>query len=133
MTNRSTRRKPIAVKSAELALTVPHVIAHRIARMAAAGPVPTMSDRVEFIRMHVEKTAACFESWNAMTLQAWRANHAFNAAIIRALFLTGAGRHASVVEAASRLTRHSAAIVHKGLDPVHRRVIANARRLTTRR
>ena len=127
------KRKPIAVKTAELALAVPHVIAHRTSRMAAAGLVPTTSDRVEFMRMHAEKTAACFESWNAMTLHAWRANYAFNASIIQALFMTGAGRRASVVAATLQLTRHSAGIVHKGLDPVHRRVIANARRLTTRR
>ena len=133
MSNRSVKRKPIAVKAAELALAVPQVIAHRTARMAAAGLAPTMSDRVEFMRMHAEKTAACFESSNAMMLHAWRATFAFNASIMRALFMTGAARRASVVAAASRLSRQSAGIVHKGLDPVHRRVIANARRLGTRR
>ena len=134
MTARSKRnRKPIAVKTLELALTVPRVIVHRTARIAAAGLMPTTRDRIEFTRMHAEKTAAFFESWNAMTLHAWRANHAFAASIVRALLTTGVGPNASVTAAASRLQRQSVALVHKGLEPVHRRVMANARRLAKHR
>jgi hypothetical protein len=134
MTARSKRhRKPIAVKSAELALAVPQVIVHRTARMTAAGLAPTRRDRIEFARMHAEKAAAFFESWNALTWHGWRANHAFAASLVRALWTTGVVPSASMVAATSRLHREGVGIVHKALEPVHRRVMANARRLSKRR
>jgi hypothetical protein len=85
---------------------------------------------MEFTRMHAEKAAAFLESWNALTWHGWRANHAFAASLVRALWTTGVVPSASVVAATSRLHREGVGLVHKALDPVHRRVMANARRLS---
>ena len=131
---RKLRGKPIAVKAAELAYAVPLVIAQRSARMAAARrPVPTKRDRIEFTRMHAEKAAALMESWNAMALHAWRVHHAFTVSSVRTLQTTWMRPDASALAAAWRLQSQSASLVHKVLDPVHRRVMANARRLAKHR
>jgi hypothetical protein len=93
------RRKSAAVKAVELSIAAPQVIAHRTARMLAAGGHPNARDRLEFQRMSTEKVFAFWESMTAMYMAAW-------------------------------LTPFSAAkIMAKGLDPVHRRATANARRL----
>jgi hypothetical protein len=80
--------------------------------------------------MHAEKAAAFLESWNALTWYGWCANHAFATSLVRALWTTGVVPSASVVAATSRLHREGVGLVHKALDPVHRRVMANARRLS---
>ena len=95
------RRLPaIARHSTGLALAVPQVVAHRMMRMWLAGPSPSQRDRAEFHRMWVEKPMAFYESWNAMTLEMWRANMGLAVRVWSA-----------------------------GLAPVHRRAAANARRL----
>ena len=67
MATRRTRKTPsIARQAAELAVAVPQVIAHRLTRLALAGPAPSARDRREFQRMGAEKAAAFAESWNAM-------------------------------------------------------------------
>ena len=66
------RRRPstsLSAKTAELALAVPQVVAHRLLRMAHAGPHLSARDRKEFARMVAEKNSAFGESWNAMALQ----------------------------------------------------------------
>ena len=125
-------RKPLAVKTAELALAAPQVMARRMLRITTVGPMATRHDRSEFVRMHAEKPAAFFESWNAMLLHALRANQALTASIMRALLTASVSSPASAIAAASRLHRQSLRIAEKGLQPVHRRVLANARRLTRR-
>ena len=41
----------------ELAAAVPQVVAHRVGRMMAAGPLPGARDQQEFYRMGAEKVA----------------------------------------------------------------------------
>jgi hypothetical protein len=97
------RRKSTAVKAVELSIAVPQVIAHRTARMLAAGASPSARDQLEFQRMSTEKVFALWESMTAMYMQAW-------------------------------LTPFTAAkIMAKGMDPIHRRATANARRLRRRK
>jgi hypothetical protein len=106
----SRRRPPPGVRAAELALAVPQVVAHRVARMAAAGPWPSARDRREFHLMGSEKVAAFHESWSAMWLQAWRAQMQFAMALLQ-------------------WWSWPARIADHGLKPVHRRAVANAKRL----
>lgn len=97
----------------ELSLAAPQVVAHRMARMAAASMSPTLSmrDRREFNRMGSEKLQALQESWMAIGLQAWRAQFTLPQAWFSVwMQLIGAG-----------------------FAPVHRKVVANARRLGRRR
>ena len=73
-TRRSPKSPPLARQAAERAVAVPQVIAHRLARLARAGPAPSARDREEFRRMGAEKAAAFAESWNAMATGMLEAN-----------------------------------------------------------
>ena len=95
----SRRRKSAATKAFELSITAPQVIAHRTARMLAAGTNPSARDRREFQRMGIEKAFAFWESMHAMWWAAWMTPWS------------------------------GAKIIEKGIGPLHRRTRANARRL----
>ena len=58
---RKHKTKPLIAKAAELAFAAPQVVAHRVTRMAIAGPSLSERDRKEFQRMGAEKTAAFSE------------------------------------------------------------------------
>ena len=118
---RKRRTTSLAVKMAELAFAVPQVVAHRVTRMAIAGPILSQRDRKEFKLMCAEKKEAFGESWSAMTMQACRANQALAASIFRSFSSAGA-----VTE---RLQGVALDVLGKGLFPVHRKAVANAKRL----
>lgn len=126
---RTSKPKPFAAQAAELALAVPQVIAHRVTRMAIAGPAPVARDRREFQRMSAEKLAAFNESWNAMSLQAFRANQQLAMSFLQALWLPWAAPKASTRSASRQIGSAVWGIAAKGMAPVHRRAVANAKRL----
>jgi len=73
MSLRRRRRKRLYTKSAQLALAVPQVIAHRLMRMASSGKLSSR-DRREFDRMITEKAEAVGEAWGRMAVMAFEAN-----------------------------------------------------------
>ena len=131
------RRRPsvsLSTKTAELALAVPQVVAHRVLRMANAGPHLSARDRKEFARMIAEKNSAFGESWNAMALQALQSQRAFAAALALAATPARSTRASPVAQAlATHLQQAAVAVLGKGLAPVHRRAVANAKRLARTR
>ena len=120
----------LAAQTSELATAVPQVMAHRLARMAIAGPKLSERDRKEFARMFAEKNSAFSESWNAMAQQALRSNQALAASLAHS-FWTPPSLRKKVAGSALALQWHNAAlgIFGKGLAPVHRKATANAKRL----
>jgi len=118
----------VMAKAAELALATPQVIAHRMLRMATAGSSPSARDKREFHRMSAEKTAAFIESWNAMALETLRVNQALSASFLQAFWSAWLP---SKPAAGTMMQWHNASlrILGKGMGPVHRRAVANARRL----
>ena len=120
----------LLARSAELAVAVPQVVAHRVTRMALAGSPPSARDRKEFERMQAEKMAAFTESWTAMSLQTLRANQALARSWLSALWapLLG-GRAASATAMAEQMQRAALGVLGQGLAPVHRKAVANAKRL----
>ena len=124
----SRKAKSLATKTAEIAMYSPQVIAHRVARMAMAGPVPSARDRKEFQRMGAEKASAFAESWNAMALQTMRANQALMANWVRAIASPWTTRSAPM-RAAKQLQSAALGVLAKGVVPVHRKAKANAKRL----
>jgi len=105
---------PFSRQATELAVAVPQVVAHRLTRMALAGPWPNARDQREFHGMAQEKVHAFWQSWFAMgwamveaTQQAWLA------------MLQGA--RVPMVD-----MQH---VMARGMGPVHRKATANARRL----
>ena len=128
-TRRPRKTPPLARQAAELAVAVPQVIAHRLTRLALAGPTPSARDRQEFRRMGTEKAAAFAESWNAMARQTLEATPTLASSFLGA-FGSPARARSSTTAATRQVGRAVAAIVRAGLAPVHRRAVANAKRLS---
>ena len=144
----------LAWKLGEMSMDSAHVIAHRTARMAAAGPRPNARDRQEFTRMGQEKIEAATESARAIAAHLAMMNLQFGA---RALGHMVAGttalmslatsrsvgqfitRQAKLAETLSRsaktvseLSDSTARLATRGIKPVRARASANARRLGKR-
>ena len=130
MPSRRTPKTPsIVTQAAELAFAVPQVVAHRITRMALAGPTPSARDRKEFQRMGAEKTAAFGESWNAMTVQALHAHQALATSFLRAFWSPSLKGRPFASEVAAQWQSAALGLLGKGMAPVHRKAVANAKRL----
>jgi hypothetical protein len=129
------RRKPrrLATQTIELALAVPQVVAHRMTQLALAGHAPSLHNRREFYLMGAEKVAAFYESWNAMLVEMLQAN--LKLALSPVFWWwspwTDARRLPRLGFAHTKRT--ALAILSSGLAPVHRRAVANARRLGRKR
>jgi len=133
-----------ALKIWELWAAVPEVIWHRAARLATAGPVPSLQDRQEFQRMGQEKVAAFTESIFAMAAETLRWNFDTAPRLMSSFWhhgsswpfmLTFPWRRAlppglsMPAVSATGMTKRAGRVIEKGLAPVHRRATANARRL----
>ena len=118
--------RSLSAQTVELGFAAPQVIAHRLARMAAAGTSPSARDRAEFRRMGIEKIAAANEAWAAMTAQAFVENQKLALRAMQSFWFHWV-RSKPVTR--RQLRSASAAILGKGLAPIHRRAVANARRL----
>lgn len=119
------RAAALSRRGAELTLAVPQVVAHRLARLALAGPLPSARDQREFRRMVGEKGVAFQQSWQAMALAAWRAQQTLAGAWLTAWAGAAAG--------APPLPALALGVLDRGLAPVHRKAVANAKRLARTR
>jgi hypothetical protein len=134
MAPRRTRKSiSLAVKSMELALAVPQVFAHRVTRMALAGPKLSNRDRKEFKIMVNEKHAAFAQAWSDMAMHAFRANQAFTASMLRFFFPPFSYKKPSAASTAARVHNAAIGVLGKGLAPIHRKAVSNARRLAKTR
>lgn len=130
MPSRSTRTtKSISTKAAGLAVAVPQVIAHRMTRMAIAGPTLSERDRKEFNLMIVEKRTAFAQACQAMAVQTVRANQALAASFLRSMWSPTFWGKSSVRKSATQIQGAALGILGKGIGPVHRKAVANAKRL----
>jgi hypothetical protein len=125
---RPRKSSSLATKLAELSLAVPQVVAHRVTRMAMAGQHPSDRDKKEFELMVEEKKLAFSQSWNAMTAQAVVANQALAMSFFKSFWL-GTRHKPSAVAVASQIQRAAAGVLNKGVEPVRRKAVANAKRL----
>ena len=104
----------LARQASELAIAVPQVVAHRLTRMALAGPWPNARDQREFHGMGQEKVHAFWQSWFAM---GWAMVEATQKAWLAML----QGARVPLLD-----VHH---VMARGMAPVHRKATANARRL----
>ena len=128
------RRRPanpfaVATQLAELSFAAPQVVAHRVARMASAGANPSARDRAEFHRMGAEKTTAFWESWTAMGAETLRMQTALATSLMGAAFMPPALAGTRAARAMATLQGEQLGLLGKGLAPVHRKAVANAKRL----
>lgn len=124
-------RKPsttLATKVAEIAIAAPQVVAHRVTRMAMAGQTPSERDKKEFALMVAEKKAAFSESWIAMANQATRANQVLAVSMLQS-FWSPLRRKSSAAAVTAQIQRAAVGVLSKGVAPVHRKAVANAKRL----
>ena len=128
-TRRNRASRSLAVQAAELAVAVPQVVAHRVTRMALSGPKLSARDRREFARMVAEKNAAFGESWNAMAVEAALAHQALAASFFKSLLSVAGGKRLSAATSAAQWQRAALGVLGKGVAPVHRKAVANAKRL----
>lgn len=125
----SRKTKSISAKTVELALAVPVVVAHRVTRMAIAGPAPSARDQKEFKLMVAEKNAAFAEAWLAMATQALRINQAMASSLLRSAWLPAGRSKPTAAKTVSQFQRAALGVLGVGLAPVHRKAVANAKRL----
>jgi hypothetical protein len=104
---------------------VPQVIAHRTARMMMAGAAPSARDRKEFHRMGTEKVFAAGEAWNAMAAQAFLENQKLALSFMQSFWFPWLKQKSP----SSQLSNAALGILGKGMDPIRRRAVANAKRL----
>ena len=130
--HRTRTTKAVTRQVTDLAFAAPQVVAHRLTRMALAGSRPSARDRREFYLMGAEKWTAFNESWAAMAMQAIRENQRMAMAMMSSFWLPWAATGRSTRSTADRMSAATMGVVHKGLAPVHRRAVANAKRLGRR-
>ena len=129
MATRTRKSKSLTAKSMELALSVPQVFAHRVTRMALAGPRLSDRDRREFQIIANEKHAAFAQAWSDMAMHALRANQALTASMLRFFFTPFSYKKPSAASTAAQIQNAAIGVLGKGLAPIHRKAVSNARRL----
>ena len=124
-------QRKLAQQALGLSMATPLVVAHRVGRMAAAGPSPNARDRKEFELMGAEKMAAFYESWAAMGAAAMQAQQSMATSLWRAVALvpSGKARPSSFFPTTNTLANHTLRVLSQGMAPVHRRAVGNAKRL----
>ncbi len=138
---RSISRKQVqlATQAYELMFAAPQVVAHRTTRMMLGQP--RASDRRDFRRMGPEKAEAGAEMWNDIAMQVARSGQDAVASYLQAWckaamnfyfpWLTGAGqaRFPAWGMTPSQWQHATLDVMGKGMAPLHRRTVANAKRL----
>lgn len=141
---RATQRRAnrLAVDAIELAFAAPQVIAHRAARMLTAAAAPSANDQREWLQMGNEKLEAFGEAWVAITLQAIDANQRLVLSMLRwgwmpwigtLFWLPWAAPRWQTQRAMERIQHAGLGLLTAAMTPVHKRAVANAKRLRRRR
>lgn len=121
--------RSLAAQTFELGIAAPQVIAHRLARMATAGASPSARDSAEFHRMGIEKIVAANEAWTAMAAQAFLENQKLALGFMQSLWFPWMRPTPTVKSVSRQLSRAAAGVLGKGVAPIRRRAVANAKRL----
>lgn len=123
------RSKSLAAQTIELGFAVPQVIAHRATRMAMAGATPSARDRKEIHRMSTEKMLAFNEAWTAMAKQAVLENQKLALSMMQSVWFPWLRTTPSARATSQQLTNAMLGVLGKGMVPIRRRAVANAKRL----
>lgn len=138
MSTRNTRQaNTLARKGMEMAIAVPQVVAHRMTRMAIASPQLSDRDSKEFKLMVSEKSTAFTEAWQAMAVQAFMAQQTMALTMMRSMWSPTMWRHPVSGKAMAKMQNATMGaameVLGKGMAPVHRKAVANAKRLANTR
>lgn len=145
MTRKTQRQATrLGQQMTEMMIAAPQVVAHRTARMCMGGAVPNSRDSREFKAMGEEKVAAFSESWQAMASQAMTSQMQIVATLTQMAYQQsslwwmpfGASRGVStadMTQLGNQMQSAAMQIASKGMAPVRKRAMANAKRLKTTR
>lgn len=131
-TRKSPKAAAVARQATDLAIAAPQVVAHRLTRMALAGANPSARDRREFTRMVSEKQTAFQQSWAAMGLQSMVASQSMMQTWMHMWctpWSASTWNGGALASQASQWQNAMWGVVGKGMAPVHRTAVANAKRL----
>ena len=118
-------------KAIDISLAAPQVVAHRLTRMALAGPVLSSRDQQEFTNMVLEKQLAFAQSW----LGAWQAamQGPWNMAWSMWQNSLSPSKSAFVPwnswQWMNQGMDYQAKVANAALAPIQRKAVSNARRL----
>lgn len=131
MTRRTLRTATtLGRKTMETAMAAPQVVAHRVTRMATAGTLPSRRDQKEFVGMVAEKQQAFMQSWLAMMTGTLQLQQQIWASLWTVGLTPWPRKQGASMAAARRMQSAAMAIAEKGLAPVHRKAVSNAKRLS---
>ena len=118
-------------KALDLSIAAPQVVAHRLTRMALAGPVPNARDQKEFTGMVLEKQLAFAQSWwgawNAAMQAPWTMAWSTWQTALSGGMLSNSPW--GMWKMAERSWAPAAQVVNAALTPIERKASSNARRL----
>jgi len=97
--------------------------------MAMAGASPSARDRKEFQRMGTEKMIALNEAWSAMAFEAFRANQKLALSYMQSFWFPWVSPKSFVASASRQLNDAALGVLGKGMAPIRRSAVANAKRL----
>lgn len=112
----------------ELVFAAPQVVMHRTSRMARTNL--SARDQAEFSRMGSEKAAAFYQSWASMWTTAVAVQYELATACSSAAVAFATKGTASTGAAVAAMSNAATKVVSAGLAPVHKKAVANARRLS---
>lgn len=76
-----------------------------------------------------EKHAAFAQAWSDMAMHAFRANQAFTASMCSFFFRPFSYKGLSAASTVAQVQNAAIGMLGKGLAPIHRKAVSNARRL----
>ncbi|MCY7353745.1 MAG: hypothetical protein LH470_01425 [Lysobacter sp.] len=141
MTRKTQRQAArLGQQMTEMMIAAPQVVAHRTTRILMAGHTPGARDSREFQAMGGEKLAAFSESWQAMASQAIISQIQLATTLTQMAFKQsslwwtpfGASRGmstADMTQLGHQMQSAALQIASKGMAPVRKRAVANAKRL----
>jgi hypothetical protein len=129
---RSPRTASASRKLTEMAIAAPQVVAHRLTRMAMAGPVLSSRDRKEFTEMVQEKPMAFARGWTSAWWEMLRVQQQMAWSMTRA-FWTLQSPLLQAQSSSRAMTAGLSRVGDKFISPVHGKAVANARRLARTR
>ena len=119
---RTSKTRSTGRQLAELSVAAPHVIAHRVTRMALASPTgPSRRDQKEFTGMVAEKQIAFAQSWWTLCMEMSKAQQAF--------FLSWMRGPMAFSSQLSRMPTTLERISSRSVAPIHRKAVQNSKRL----
>lgn len=118
----------LARQITELAFAAPQVVMHRTSRMARTSL--SARDQVEFSRMGSEKVAAFYQSWGSMWTAAVAVQYELATAYSSAALAFATRGPATAGAAVATMSNAATKVVSAGLAPVHKKAVANAKRLS---